>query len=226
MVVFRGGLEKVLFNKRRPYSVTYLGTILYSTGSTITGSLNIGELNKYKEIFILSTVLGSSSPRLLAASSTVDGIVVTAATTSLGATTTDLAAAFVSVPRSAGSVTITTTYSNTVTAGNISVYKVINRPFFGSNEFSGGSANAASGTTSTLSATVIPGNGLWFAVHGHSNNGATTPPSGTTQDSDLATGSVQFAHGSRVIQSSGSTPTDVWSWTGSVANRSVSWAFY
>lgn len=209
----------------RPYQLEFLTTLTWSSGTTITGSVDIGPVNATKEIFIVSGVAGSSSPTLTAATTTVNAVAVTKNTTSLSATSNELSGARVSVPTAGGSVTITATYSGTLTSGVVGIYRVLNRPGIGANESDGSSATAASGTSIALNATTIGDNGIWLGLALHANNNATTSPTGTTADVDVNIGANRINIASRPVQITGSTPTDTWSWTTSVANRAVSWAF-
>lgn len=211
---------------KSPYSITYLGSIQFSSGTTITGSIDIGAADADKEIFVTSAVVCSSgSPTLTAASSTVAGSAVTKATSEGVFAQTSFTCAFVALPSASGSQTVTMTYAVTLAGGWISVYKVISRPNKPNNQTDASTGNVASGTTLTVNATTINDNGIWLAAHRHGNNNATTGPTGTVindSDSDAGANRYQFSH--RIPEAT-NTPSDVWSWTGSVLARSYSWAF-
>ena len=210
-----------------PYSVVYKGTIAWSSGSTISGSVDIGAADAAKEIFLVSNAVGNGAFRTLtAASTTVDGNAVTKFTTEFNpAGALGLAGGFVAVPTSSGSVTITATYSGTLVSGVVAVYAVYSRPkTSGSNETDSSSNSASSVTSITVSGTTINDNGIWFGTHVHFNTNATTSPA--AEDYDASQGaSTQFVMCSRDVQVSSSTPSDQWSWTGSVNARAASWSF-
>jgi hypothetical protein len=208
-------------------SLTYITALSWSSGTTITGSVDIGTADTGKEIFLTSAVTAASgSPTLTAASTTVNGTAVTKCTTSNGATSNSQECAFVYVPTAAGSVTITATYSATLTSGRLGVYRVLNRPNRGNNQTDAAVCNSAGATSCAISTTTISGNGIWFAVHMHQNTNATTSPTDTVADLEATVGTNRFALNSRQFAVGTSvTPTDTWSWTGSVAVRSASWAF-
>lgn len=208
------------------YSVVHLGSLTWSSGSTITGSIDIGAADSNKEIFLVTANIGNGSVRTLtAASTTVDGNAVTKFTTESNPTgNVSHAGGFVATPTSAGSVTITATFSGTLSSGIVGVFAVYSRPkTSGSNQTDAASATA-SGTSVSVSATTINVNGIWFASHVHNNTNATTWNNGTN-DNDVTNGSARYAVAHRDVQGSSSTPTDTFSWTGSVGSGVTSWAF-
>jgi hypothetical protein len=211
-----------------PFSLEYLTAIQWTSGTTISGAVDIGAADASKEIFITAMVVetgGGGTPTLDAATTTVDGVASTKCTTFVGTTAQEIACAFAAVPTSAGSVTVTATYNLTLLSGRICVYKVLNRPGIGNNETDADQASTT-GTSLALSLNTIPANGFWLAMHRHANTNATTSPTGPAVDSDVSAASARWNCTSRGIGvEAGTTPTDTWSWTGSVAARQASWSF-
>lgn len=204
-------------------AVTYLGSLAFSSGSTITGSIDIGDAHSKKEIFLVCASSGATARTLTAASTTVDGVAVTKSTTEVAANGLSLAVAFVSLPTNAATVTITATFSSTITSGTVAVYKVLNRTNRGNNETSAASATNGAAATLTVSTTVISAGGIWFGANIHANTNVTTSPA--TEDADAANGSNRCVQCHRDFQGAGSTPSDSWSWTGSVSCKAASWAY-
>ncbi len=203
--------------------VTYLGLLTWSSGSTISGSINIGAVHSKKEIFLVSTTRGSAARTLTAASTTVAAVAVTKATTEQTSQNYGIACAFAATPTQSGSVTITCTYSGALTSGTVAVYSVVNRTNIGANQTDAAVQSSASNNGQTLNTTTINANGIWFGGCGHANTAATTSPA--TEDSDVASGGVACVQCHRDFQGSSSTPSDTWSWTGSAACAVISWAF-
>lgn len=203
------------------YDVTYLGTISWSSGSSISGAIDIGAVHTKKEIFCVaaSSMIVSRSLN----SVTVAGVTATLATTNYSGTVSHTGLSFVAMPTQSGSQTITATYSGTLIGGAMDVYSVRNRPGIGTNHVST-AGNSSTATSVTLSTCVISINGIWFGTCGHGSTTATTAPSGTTVGSDtIATYRYNFCYRQPALV--GSTPSDIWSWSDSQACRAGSWCF-
>lgn len=205
------------------YSVTYLGSCSWSTGSTISCSIDLGVQSSWKEIFLVSATRGASARTLTAASTTIAGTAVTKCTTENTTATAAQACGFATVTAT-GSQTVTATYSSTLVSGSFSVYSVISRPNAGNNQTDAAGTTAAAATSCTVNATTINANGIWFgAIARAGTTSAFTSPA--TEDNDVATGSDRSAQSSRGIQGSSSTPSDTWSWITSNNAGCASWAF-
>jgi hypothetical protein len=218
------------------YAIEYLGVLSWSSGNTISGSIDIGLVDSTKEIFLVSVAQGSATRTLTAATTTVDGEAVTKATTNYtfdnggGPPAWEIAAAFVAMPTQAGSVTITATYSGTLTGGRVAVYKVVARPGIGDNE---SDADPGGSTTNavTTNATTIAVNEFWLgaAICFGDAETLTTGPTGTITDTTenwTATVSARVAFSHRAVQAVESTPTDTWTFSsGDVDSDALSWAF-
>lgn len=210
------------------YSIVDLGTVAWSSGSTISGSVNIGAADANKEIFIVTSTrgIGGTARTLTAASTTVDGNAVTKFTTEATETGQGYAVAggFVSVPTSSGSVTITATFSAALTGGQMEVFAVYSRPKTSGSNQTDQSGASGTGTTCDANSTTINANGLWFGGSVHRNTNATTSP-GDFEPVDVTDTFNRFIVNYRSIQGSSSTPADQWSWSGSVVYICQSWSF-
>lgn len=208
------------------FTLEYIGT-LEGSGGTISASFDIGEAHPEREIFIVSAARsGSGAITLDAATTTVDGIAVTKASTegqfvSAGQYTT-LSCAYVSVPTGSGAVTIQAGYDRLVGA-RIAAYRVVNRPGAGGGQADADS-NSANSTSVSVSNTTIAVDQFWLGVCCSIVGGALGSPSGVTEDIE---GNVSLNIGSfcsRGVQSTSSTPTDTWS-GGSGFRSAASWSF-
>lgn len=209
------------------FVLEYIGSV-NGTGVTISSSFDIGAAHPEREIFIVSAARsGSGTISLDAATTTVDGIAVTKATTegqftSTGPQYTTLSCAFVSVPTGSGAVTVQAGYNRSVPA-RIAVYRVVNRPGAGGNQADAGSASSTS-TSVAVNGTTIAVDQFWLGVCCSIVGGALTPPSGVTEDVQGAVSINIASFCSRDIQGTSSTPTDTWS--GASGFRSAaSWSF-
>lgn len=204
------------------------------TGKTTSASasIDIGEAHTNREIFLVCTT-SDSTATLVAASTTVNGVAVTKATSEFTSAAPDpcvQSCAFAAVPSGSGSVTVTATYSN-MPAALVAVYRVVNRPGKGNNQTDASTAYAGTGfeTSVTVTDTTISANGLWFGVLCVLvAPSVPTPPSGTTADvDDSPGGTTRYQVCSRAIQANSSTPNDTWS-TSSGSNQQLaasSWGF-
>lgn len=212
------------------FEVSFCGSISWSSGSTITGSVDIGAADSTREIFLVSAVHASVSRTLTAASTTVNAVAVTKATNEFVETYDTTfgihAMAFATVAAGTGSVTVTATYSGALTGGIVGVYRVVRRAGIGNNQTDADDGINLSGTTVTVNATTINANGLWFGSFIREGTGGTvTPPTGTVEDVEASNGTARITINSRAIQVNSSTPSDVWTASTSATLSAASWAF-
>ena len=200
--------------------------------ATASASIDIGEAHANREIFLVCTT-SNSTDTLTAASTTVNGVAVTKASSEFTSAAPDpcvQSCAFASVPNGSGSVTVTATYP-TMPNALIAVYRVVNRPGKGNNQTDASTAYAGTGfeTSVTVNGTTIDANGLWFGVFcGLLAPSVPTPPSGTTADvDDSPIIDAKYQVCSRPIQGSSSTPSDTWN-TSAGSNQQLAastWTF-
>lgn len=188
-------------------------------GTTNTASFDIGAAHSKKEIFIVvGTDKAGGGRTLVAASTVVDGISVTKASTEFEPADQGCFCAFVSTPTSSGSVSITVAFNASMDSGRAYIFAVYNRIGIGGNQSDSDTASTVSGTTLTLNTTTIPANGIWFGVL--SKSAGTTPS---------APGTVAYNDSVRSICyrdfSAGSTPSDTFTWTTNAAAAATSWSF-
>ena len=217
------------------YELSYCGSFeVANKASTGSASIDIGAAHTNREIFLVCTT-GADSDTLVAASTTVNGVAVTKATsefTSAAPAPIVQSCAFAAVPNGAGFVTVTATYSGGLLSGAlVAVYRVVNRPGKGNNETDASTAYAGTGyeTSVTIDGTTINAGGIWFGVLCvQKAPGVPTPPSGTTADvDDSPGGTTRYQSCSRLIQANSTTPSDTWS-TSPGSNQELSassWAF-
>ena len=214
------------------YELSYCGYFeIIGKTTTASASIDIGAAHTNREIFLVCTSTNTST--LTAASTTVNGVAVTKASsefTSAAPSPCVQSCAFASVPSGSGSVTVTATYSAAPDA-LIAVYRVVNRPGKGNNQTDASTAYEGTGyeTSVTVSGTTINAGGIWFGVLCVKKApGVPTPPSGTTADvDDSPGGTTRYQSCSRLIQANSTTPSDTWS-TSPGSNQELSassWAF-
>lgn len=204
--------------------ITHVGNITWSAGSTISGSVDIGDAHSQKEVFLVSVSTAASGRSLTAASTTVDGVAVTKATTEVVGTSSSRHCAFVSLPTQSGTVTVTATYSGALTGGVVSVYTVLNRVSIGANQTDSGTASSGATTSNVINTTTIPAGGVWFGCHIHGGTAVTASPAIEDFEDNTGTGRSVTNHRAFGVDG-GTTPTDTWSWAGIQSAAAVSWAF-
>lgn len=213
------------------YEVTFCGFFEVAVKSaTGSASIDIGAAHADREIFLVCTTADSTAT-LTAASTTVNSVAVTKASSEFSTASADpctQSCAFAAVPSGSGSVTVDVTYSGITGGALISVYRVVGRPGKGNNQTDASNGTTASGTTVTVSGTTINAGGLWFGACNIVNAASVpTPPTGTTADVDDSPGSTwRYQTCSRAIQANSTTPTDVWTTSGTSTQMAAStWAF-
>jgi len=222
-----GIANMMLVGSGTSYELVYCGSLSGSKVSSVTGSIDIGSAHADREIFIVS--YSGTTATLTAASTTVNSVAVTKATSehtgTVGSLGYSFAIGFAAVPSGSGSVTVTATYSAGCTP-KVAVYRVVGRPGKGNNETDSFSNTAASGTGVSLTGTTINAGGLWFGAYAvNSGSNIPTPPTGTSADYDFSSGAVYVQINSRPIQANSTTPTDTWNSGTSTDMAASSWAF-
>lgn len=207
------------------FSVTYLGKLEYAGAGAgdINGSIDIGEADSNKEIFIVMSVTYSTVRTFL--SGTVASISVTKFTTDQASTDARQLGCFVALPSQSGSQTIQINFTGALGSGVIFVYKVLNRPGSGNQHTDTDGASSAGATSLTLNSTTLSAGGIWFATGIKNNTNTASWNNGTLDDEENNFLSNRAWSAHRDPVSSGSTPSDQFSWTGSVLCSTASWAF-
>ncbi len=215
------------------YELSYCGSFeITGKDTTASASIDIGAAHTNREIFLVCTT-SDSTATLTAASTTVNGVAVTKASSEFTSAAPDpcvQSCAFAAVPSGSGSVTVTATYS-ALPHALIAVYRVVNRPGKGNNQTDASTAYEGTGfeTSVTVSGTTINAGGIWFGVFcGLLAPSVPTPPSGTTADvDDSPIIDAKYQVCSRLIQANSTTPSDTWS-TSAGSNQQLAastWAF-
>lgn len=180
-------------------SVTFIGTTAWSAGASISASHNIGTFQADLEVFMVCTGINITGlATLTAATSTVAGVAVTKATTeesgSPGASFVTNSCAFVS-PGVGGAQTCTATFSRTLTAGNMAIYRVTGRQVIAAQQTAGQANQSSANNNVTLAALTVNAGGFWLssAVANQTNNITLTGPTIFTEDTDTTIGTSRCA---------------------------------
>lgn len=219
-------------------TLEFKGYLLWSSGATITGSVDIGDADSTREVFVVVATVTGGSPTgdLVEGSSSVNGVVLTHAATEgnglvAGATRQRHFCLYASVPTGSGSVSVTITMSGSqAKQGCIAaVFVVKNRVGQGNGE-SDAETTFQSGSNASLTAVTIPAGGfeLYVGTRDSAGGSLTVSTSGTQQVSiDANSGSdvVPIIVCSRGPVSSEQTPTDTFTRSGGNRLMATGWSF-
>lgn len=205
-----------------PLSLQFLGQLAWVAGAELNGNVDIGPADPKKEIFVINSVTFSADRTL--SSPLVDGVGCTLFTTQFSSSDDRQVGCFVNLPTQSGVVNVDMNFSGTLGSGVMFVYKVLNRPGFGTNN-TDADGNEGTGTQTALSGTTIQPNGLWLATGLENTTANVTWNNGALDgQQNTALGNRAWA-ASRIAPHILSTPSDVFSWSGSVLRSGASWAF-